>query len=229
MKNYLIIEIRQGIGGEESINFAKDIYKMYVKFFEKQNINFEIISNSNFKEIILKVENNVFDKKLLNESGIHRVQRIPKSETQGRVHTSTCTVFVANINLDNNLKLKNEDLKIEICKSSGSGGQHVNKTNSAIKIIHLPTKIAVECSDERSQNLNKTKALIILNMKILKFQKNNYNTQLNNVRKKLISNSERAKKIRTYNFTNNKITDHINNKNYFQLNKILNGEFNLID
>ncbi|AFP84268.1 peptide chain release factor-like protein [Candidatus Carsonella ruddii] len=229
MKNYLILEIRQGIGGNESIDFVKNLFKMYIKFFEKQNINFEILNNLNFKEVILKVENSIFDNKLLNESGIHRVQRIPKNETQGRIHTSTCSVFVANINLNNNLKIKNEDLKIETCRASGSGGQHVNKTNSAIKIIHLPTKISVECSDERSQNLNKTKALIILNMKILKFQKNNHDLQLNNIRKQIISNSERSKKIRTYNFTNNKVTDHVKNKNYFQLNKILNGELNILE
>ncbi|XOD39033.1 MAG: peptide chain release factor-like protein [Candidatus Carsonella ruddii] len=227
MKNNLILEIRQGIGGEESILFLKDLNKMYIKFFQKKKIKFDIFINNN-KETIIKVEKNDYFNFFLNESGIHRVQRIPKNENQGRIHTSTCSVFVSNEADIQNIILDNKDLKIETCKSSGSGGQHVNTTNSSIKITHLPTNIYVECSDERSQFLNKNKALLILNIKLNKLKNEQFNKELNFIRKNVISKSERSKKIRTYNFPNNKIIDHIKNNCYFQLNKILNGDLDIM-
>ncbi|UNB92120.1 peptide chain release factor-like protein [Candidatus Carsonella ruddii] len=227
MKKNLILEIRQGIGGEESLFFLKNLQKMYLKFFQKKNISYNILFNNN-KEIILKIENNNYIKNLLNESGIHRVQRIPENESKGKVHTSTCSVFVSNENNTFLINLENKDLKIETCKSSGSGGQHVNTTNSSVKITHIPTNISIECSDERSQNLNKNKAILILNIKLNKIKNENFNNQLNVLRKNIIFNSERSKKIRTYNFPNNKIIDHINNISYFQLNKILNGDLDII-
>ncbi|MBY0585327.1 PCRF domain-containing protein [Candidatus Carsonella ruddii] len=227
MKNSLILEIRQGIGGNESIYFLKDLYKMYIKFFQKKNINYNIILNNN-KEIIIEIDNNFYKKYFLNESGIHRVQRIPKNESQGKVHTSTCSVFVSNLNNIKSIILENKDLKIETCKSSGAGGQHVNTTNSSIKVTHLPTNIFVECSDERSQFLNKNKAIMILNIKLNKLKNEKLNNELNFIRKNIIFKSERSKKIRTYNFQNNKIIDHINNNSYFQLNKILNGDLDII-
>ncbi|WP_433927762.1 peptide chain release factor-like protein [Candidatus Carsonella ruddii] len=226
MKNDLILEIRQGIGGEESFLFLKDLNKMYVKFFQKKKINYNVFFDN--KEVIIKIENNFYNNFFLNESGIHRVQRIPKNENQGRIHTSTCTVFVSNNNNFKNIILENKDLKIETCKSSGSGGQHVNTTNSSIKITHIPSNISVECSDERSQFLNKNKALMILNIKLNKIKNEKFNNELNFIRKNIISKSERSKKIRTYNFPNNKIINHINNNSYFQLNKILNGELDII-
>ncbi|AQU89469.1 peptide chain release factor-like protein [Candidatus Carsonella ruddii] len=227
MKNNLILEIRQGIGGEESILFLKDLNKMYIKFFQKKKIKFDIFINNN-KETIIKIEKNDYFNFFLNESGIHRVQRIPRNENKGRIHTSTCSVFVSNEADIQNIILDNKDLKIETCKSSGSGGQHVNTTNSSIKITHLPTNIYVECSDERSQFLNKNKALLILNIKLNKLKNEQFNKELNFIRKNIISKSERSKKIRTYNFPNNKIIDHIKNNFYFQLDKILNGDLDIM-
>ncbi|MGK2931020.1 MAG: peptide chain release factor-like protein [Candidatus Carsonella ruddii] len=226
MNKNLILEIKQGIGGDEAFFFLKDLDKMYSKFFQKKKIDFNIIIKNN-KEIIYRIKFNNYYKNLLNESGIHRVQRIPKNENKGKIHTSTCTVFVSKENTilyDIDIK----DLKIETCKSSGSGGQHVNTTNSSVKIIHTPTSIYTECSDERSQILNKNKAILILKLKLNKLKKDFFNNQLNNIRKNIISNSERSKKIRTYNYQNNKIINHINNISYCQLNKILNGNLDII-
>ncbi|MFI4847183.1 MAG: peptide chain release factor-like protein [Candidatus Carsonella ruddii] len=226
MNKNLILEIRQGIGGDEAFFFLKDLDKMYSKFFQKKKIEFNTIIKNN-KEIIYRIKFNNYYKNLLNESGVHRVQRIPKNENKGKIHTSTCTIFVSN---ENNIlyNLDNKDLKIETCKSSGSGGQHVNTTNTAVKVIHIPTNIYIECSDERSQILNKNKAILILKLKLKKIKKDFLNNQLNNIRKNIISNSERPKKIRTYNYQNNKIINHINNISYFQLNKILNGNLDIL-
>ncbi|XRA05465.1 MAG: peptide chain release factor-like protein [Candidatus Carsonella ruddii] len=226
MNKNLILEIRQGIGGDEAFFFLKDLDKMYSKFFQKKKIEFNTIIKNN-KEIIYRIKFNNYYKNLLNESGIHRVQRIPKNENKGKIHTSTCTIFVST---ENNIlyNLNNKDLKIETCKSSGSGGQHVNTTNTAVKVIHIPTNIYIECSDERSQILNKNKAILILKLKLKKIKKDFLNNQLNNIRKNVISNSERSKKIRTYNYHNNKIINHINNISYFQLNKILNGNLDIL-
>ncbi|MFI4913491.1 MAG: peptide chain release factor-like protein [Candidatus Carsonella ruddii] len=226
MNKNLILEIRQGIGGDEAFFFLKDLDKMYSKFFQKKKIEFNTIIKNN-KEIIYRIKFNNYYKNLLNESGVHRVQRIPKNENKGKIHTSTCTIFVSN---ENNIlyNLDNKDLKIETCKSSGSGGQHVNTTNTAVKVIHIPTNIYIECSDERSQILNKNKAILILKLKLKKIKKDFLNNQLNNIRKNIISNSERPNKIRTYNYQNNKIINHINNISYFQLNKILNGNLDIL-
>ncbi|MGP4128113.1 MAG: peptide chain release factor-like protein [Candidatus Carsonella ruddii] len=222
-----ILEIRQGIGGDESAYFLEDLKKMYIKFFQKKKLNYKILLNLE-KEIIIELENNIFINFLLNESGIHRVQRIPKNENQGKMQTSTCSIFLTKNTKNENIILNNKDLKIETCKSSGSGGQHVNTTNSSVKITHLPTKIFVECSDERSQLLNKTKAIKILNFRINKFLNEKINLKNNLNRKNIISKSERSKKIRTYNFQNNKIINHLTNTNCFQLNKVLNGDLEIL-
>ncbi|WMC20507.1 MAG: peptide chain release factor-like protein [Candidatus Carsonella ruddii] len=227
MDDGYILEIRQGIGGNESIYFLEDLKKMYIKFFQKKKISYKILLNLE-KEIIIELKNNIFDDYLFNESGIHRVQRIPKNENQGKMQTSTCSIFLKKNIKNENFILNNKDLKIETCKSSGAGGQHVNTTNSAIKITHLPTKICVECSDERSQLLNKTKAIKILNFRINKVLNEKINLNINLNRKNIISKSERSKKIRTYNFQNNKIINHLNNTNCFQLNKVLNGELDIL-
>ncbi|XZR53048.1 MAG: peptide chain release factor-like protein [Candidatus Carsonella ruddii] len=227
MEEGYILEIRQGIGGAESIYFLEDLKKMYIKFFQKKKINYQILFNLE-KEIIIELENNNFINFLLNESGIHRVQRIPKNENQSKMQTSTCSIFLTKIIKNKNFILNNKDLKIETCKSSGSGGQHVNTTNSSVKITHLPTKISVECSDERSQLLNKLKAIKILNFRINKFLNEKKNLQTNFDRKSIISKSERSKKIRTYNFQNNKIVNHLTNVNCFQLNKVLNGDLDIL-
>ncbi|AGS06540.1 peptide chain release factor-like protein [Candidatus Carsonella ruddii] len=227
MNNELILEIRQGIGGAESSLFLKDLKKMYLKFFQKKNIEYEILINNN-KEFIAKIYNNEYNNFLINESGIHRVQRVPKNENQGRVHTSTCSIFVNKYENDNLLIIKDKDLKIETCKSSGAGGQHVNTTNSAVKITHLPTKISVECSDERSQILNKNKALLILKLKINNETNKKNKLETNLLRKNIISKSERSKKTKTYNFSNNKIIDHNKNMSYHQLDKILDGNLDFI-
>ncbi|WP_211118345.1 peptide chain release factor-like protein [Candidatus Carsonella ruddii] len=225
--NKLIFEIRQGVGGDEAIYFAKDLYKMYTKFFNKKNIYYNVLNNLNYKEIIIEINSNIYENFLIKESGVHRVQRIPKNENNGKLHTSTCTIFVSKNN-NNNILIKMSDLKFEVCKSSGAGGQHVNTTNSSVKVTYLPKKISVECSDERSQVLNKAKAINILKKKI---EKNYLEEKLNNLniyRKQKLSNSDRAKKIRTYNYPNNKIINHLNGNVYFKMDKILNGNLEII-
>ncbi|BCG49267.1 peptide chain release factor-like protein [Candidatus Carsonella ruddii] len=227
MNNELILEIRQGIGGAEAVSFLNELKKMYLKFFQKKNIEYEILINNN-KEFVAKICNNKYKDFLINESGIHRVQRVPKSENQGRLHTSTCSIFVDKYKKNNLLIIKDKDLKIETCKSSGAGGQHINTTNSAVKITHLPTNISVECSDERSQILNKNKALLILKLKINNATNKQNKFETNLLRKNIISKSERSKKTKTYNFPNNKIIDHNKNVSYYQLDKILDGNLDFI-
>ncbi|WOX79292.1 PCRF domain-containing protein [Candidatus Shikimatogenerans bostrichidophilus] len=226
--SYAIIEIRSGTGGDEACLFVKDIYRMYIMYFKKKNINYEILninrSNNGYREVILNVNKKGIYNYLKNESGVHRVQRIPKTETQGRLHTSAITVAVLPQLNDININIKSNDIKRFTFRSSGAGGQHVNKTESAVRLIHLPTNIIVECQEERSQHKNYNKAMKILKSKLYKFNYLKNKINIENKRKLLISTGDRSKKIRTYNYSQNRVTDHRKKLTLYNLDNIMNGE-----
>lgn len=228
------IEIRAATGGDEPAIFAGDLFRMYGKYAEYNNWDTEIISShegekGGFKEIILKITGLGSCSKLKFESGGHRVQRIPQTESQGRIHTSTCTVAVIP-EVQSSIKtvINNSDLKIDTFRSSGAGGQHVNTTDSAIRITHIPTGTVVECQDERSQHKNKSKAMSILYSRIHanKIKKQNQKNSL--IRKNLLGTGDRSDRNRTYNFPKNRVTDHRINLSLYCLNDILNGNLDIL-
>ena len=220
-----IIEIRAGTGGNEAALFANTLFKMYRKYAANQNWKFELLSTSEIilqgsKEITASVSGKGVYKKLKYESGVHRVQRIPKTETNGRIHTSTATVAVLPKDDNINFKINEKDLKIDSYRSSGAGGQHVNTTDSAIRITHLPTGI-VTVQSEKSQHQNKIKALKILQSKLLFKEKEKQNKKISNLRKSQVGTGDRAERIRTYNFLQNRITDHRINLTTYNLEETL--------
>ncbi|MDR1052446.1 MAG: peptide chain release factor 1 [Endomicrobium sp.] len=228
----IIVEIRAGTGGEEASMFVCDIFKMYIKFIEKNNWKYEILSSNTtgiggFKEIIFSVSGDKVWHYFKYEKGTHRVQRIPVTETSGRLHTSAVTVAVLLDAEDVDIEINYEDLRIDTYRASGAGGQHVNKTNSAIRITHLPTSIVVSCQDERSQNKNKIKALKILRAKLYNIKIFEHEKQLSCERKKQIGSGDRSEKIRTYNFQQNRVTDHRIGYSVHNIANIMNG--NLLD
>ncbi|AGS33259.1 peptide chain release factor RF1 [Candidatus Nasuia deltocephalinicola str. NAS-ALF] len=229
----VLIEIKCGVGGNESSLFVSDLKKMYEKYIDKKGWIKKIISKNEsssggFKDIKMEIEGKKVYKKLMFESGVHRVQRLPKTESKGRIHTSTCRVAVYKKYLKNLNDIKSEDLKVETFKSSGAGGQHVNKTNSAVRIRHLPTNIVVECQKERSQHKNKKHALILIKNKINKKTEDENLKKINFKKKILFGGGERVEKIRTYNYKSNRIKDHRFNFILNDLQDIMNGGFNKI-
>ncbi|WGH28211.1 MAG: PCRF domain-containing protein [Candidatus Shikimatogenerans bostrichidophilus] len=208
--------------------FVKDIFRMYIMYFKKKKIKYNILNinkNKNgYKEIILNVKKKNIYNILKFESGIHRVQRIPKTETQGRLHTSAITVVVLPVINNNKIKIKLSEIKRSTFKSSGAGGQHVNKTESAVRLKHIPTNIIVECQEERSQHKNYEKAITLLKSKIYEYKLKKKNNFIKSKRKLLISTGDRSKKIRTYNYPNNRVTDHRIKLKLYNLNKIMNGD-----
>ena len=228
-----IVEIRNAAGGEESALFAGNLFRMYSKFIEKMNWKQEILSSNptelgGFKEAIFLVKGNDAYRYLKYESGVHRVQRVPVTESSGRIHTSTVTVAVLPEAEDIDIKINPDDLKIETFRASGRGGQHVNVTDSAIRITHIPTEIMVSCQDERSQYKNKEKAMRILKARVLEYQRKKGERKISESRRKQLGTGERSEKIRTYNFPQNRVTDHRINLTVYALDKILDGEINLI-
>ncbi len=221
------MEIKIGVGGVESALFVLDIKKMYEKYFEKMKWKKKIISKittniKGCKSLIILIRGKNIYKNLKYESGVHRVQREPKTENKCKIHTSTCRVAVyKKIKLQKTL-LKKSELKIETFKSSGAGGQHVNKTNSAVRLKHLPTNIVVECQKERSQHKNKKHALKIMKLKIIEFENMKKNNKNSIIKKKLLGKGERVEKIRTYNYKNNIIIDH-RFKTKIKLDTVMNG------
>jgi len=234
-KNGIFLEIRAGTGGSEAALFAGDLFRMYSKYAEKHNCNFEIISfNSGeyggFKELILRIEGYGIYGKFKFESGTHRVQRIPDTESMGRIHTSACTVVVMpNLHKKvHNIKINTNELRIDTYRSSGAGGQHVNTTDSAVRITHLPTKIVVECQSERSQHSNKAKAIELLKAKIKQKKKDEVKIKQTTLRKSLIGSGDRSERIRTYNFAQGRVTDHRIKLTIYDLNNILSGNLDEI-
>lgn len=232
-KNYsAIIEIRAGAGGEEAALFAQNLYNMYSKYAENQGWKLKILEShlteiGGCKEIVFEIANPVFDK-LKYEGGVHRVQRIPETEKQGRVHTSTASVAVLPKPKKAELKIKPDELKIDYHKSSGPGGQNVNKRETAVRITHLPTGIVVGSQTERNQLQNKENAMAILSAKILEKQEKEKTQKLGGKRNEQIGSAKRAEKIRTYNFPQDRVTDHRIKKTWHNIEEIMSGKLDKI-
>ena len=228
-KKNAILEIRAGTGGLEASLFAADLYKMYEKVCHKKKWNMEVISISKsdaggLKEAILSITGNNIYSTLKYESGVHRVQRVPETETQGRVHTSAATVAVLPEAEDVDVKVEEKDLRIDVFRSSGPGGQSVNTTDSAVRITHLPTGIVVSQQDEKSQHKNKAKAIKILRARIYDAEREKRNIERAQDRKSKIGTGDRSERIRTYNFPQGRVTDHRINFTLHKLEEFLNGE-----
>lgn len=229
-KNNIFLEIRACAGGIESSLFAYNLLRMYMRFSERNNWKKKIISFSQseiggYKEVIMRIIGINIYSLLKFESGIHRVQRVPSTETQGRIHTSTCSVLIMPENKKiKDIVINNSDIRIDTFKASGAGGQHVNKTDSAIRIFHIPTGITVECQNSRSQHKNKASALKILSIKIKNLKIKKKQLKNSKIRKSLIGTGDRSERIRTYNFSQNRVTDHRINLTLHNLNNILDGD-----
>ena len=223
------IEIRAGAGGLEAGLFVSNLLRMYLRYAEIQRWKTTIISShenesGGYKEIIIRVSGSSVYEVLKYESGTHRVQRIPSTESQGRIHTSTCTVAVMpEITLIDHIEINPSDLRIDTYRASGAGGQHVNKTDSAVRITHLPTDTVVECQEERSQHKNKAKALQLLQTKILSAQAAQQKAEEAKQRKLLVGSGDRSERIRTYNFPQGRLTDHRINLTLYSLSEIMEG------
>jgi peptide chain release factor 1 len=224
------VEIRAGTGGDESALFAGDLARMYLRFCERQGWRTEVLSQSDselggYKELVLRVEGDGVYQQLRFESGGHRVQRVPATESQGRIHTSACTVAVMpEPDEAEEVQLNPAELRIDTFRASGAGGQHVNKTDSAIRITHLPTGLVAECQDDRSQHRNKAKAMAVLAARLRDKDKNERAAKEAATRKGLIGSGDRSDRIRTYNFPQGRLTDHRINLTLYKLGAIMDGD-----
>ncbi len=233
MAKGIIMEIRAGTGGEEAAIFAADLFRMYTKYAQSQGWGFSVLDSNQttlggFKEIILEIKGSAAFEELKNESGVHRVQRIPATEKSGRVHTSTATVAVLPKVEETEIKINPQDLQIEAVRSSGPGGQNVNKRSTAVRVVHLPTNIVVFSQTERSQPQNKEIALEILRAKLYEHKRLKEMAELSAERRQQIGGGDRSEKIRTYNFPQNRITDHRLGKSWHNLETILEGKMEAI-
>ena len=230
----LFLEVRAGTGGDESALFAGDLFRMYTRYAERKGWQVEIISESvselgGYKEVIARLVGQGAFSRLKFESGGHRVQRVPKTEAQGRIHTSACTVAVLpEADAINEVVLNPAELRVDTFRASGAGGQHVNKTDSAIRVTHLPTGIVVECQDSRSQHKNREKALSVLAARIRDKQLTEQQAKTASTRKSLIGSGDRSERIRTYNFPQGRVTDHRINLTLYKIDRIMDGEIDEI-
>ncbi len=225
----IFVEIRGGAGGEESALFAADLYRMYTMYADKRGWQTEVMSASEtelggYKEIVFRVAGEQVYSRLKFESGVHRVQRVPATESQGRVHTSTTTVAVLPEAEEVDFYLDPNDLRIDTFRSSGAGGQHINKTSSAIRITHIPTGTVVECQDERSQHKNKDKALRVLRSRLYEAEVEKQQAAIAADRKSQVGTGDRSERIRTYNFPENRVSDHRIKLTLYKLDQFLNGD-----
>jgi len=225
----ILVEIRAGVGGEEAALFARDLFRMYQKYAQSKNWQLNVLDSSvsdlgGFKEIIFSLKGeNVFEN-MRFEGGVHRVQRIPKTEKGNRIHTSTASVAILPQIELSKIEIKPQDLKIEIFKSSGPGGQYVNKRETGVRITHLPTGIVVSSQESRNLHQNKENAMKILSWRIFNLQKEKEELKILEQRRQQIKNAERSEKIRTYNFPQNRLTDHRIQKSWYNLDEIIEGK-----
>ena len=224
----VILEIRAGTGGDAAALFAGDLLRMYQRFSEAQSWKFELLSISDsekggVKEAISKISGQSVYSKMKFESGVHRVQRVPETESQGRVHTSAASVVVLPEADDVDVNIEEKELRIDVFRSSGAGGQHVNTTDSAVRITHLPTGIVVQQQDEKSQHKNKAKAMIVLKTRLYDYERKKQTDEIADKRKSQIGTGDRSERIRTYNFPQGRVTDHRINLTLYKLNEILNA------
>ena len=225
----VFLEIRAGTGGDEAAIFSGDLFRMYSKFAETQRWKIEIISENRgdhggYKEIIARILGTGVYSKLKFESGAHRVQRVPETESQGRVHTSACTVAImAEADEKDAIEINKGDLRVDTFRASGSGGQHVNKTDSAIRLTHLPSGLVVECQDERSQHKNRAKAMSVLQARLTAVQDEAVAKEQSDQRKTLVGSGDRSERIRTYNFPQGRVTDHRINLTLYKLAEVMEG------
>jgi peptide chain release factor 1 len=226
------LEIRAGTGGDEAAIFSGDLFRMYSRYAETQGWRVEILSQNEgehggFKEIISLVSGQGVYSKLKFESGAHRVQRVPETEAQGRIHTSACTVAVMpEADEMEEININKADLRIDTFRASGAGGQHVNKTDSAVRIVHLPTGLVIECQDERSQHKNRARAMSLLATKLKQAQEDAAHKSLSDERRSLVGSGDRSERIRTYNYPQGRVTDHRINLTLYSLDAIMQGDLN---
>ena len=233
----VVVEVRAGTGGDEATLFAADLFRMYARFCERQRWKIEVIDSSTntagiggYKEIIFRIDSRGAYSKMKFESGVHRVQRVPATEASGRIHTSAATVAVMPEVEDVEVEIRPEDLLIDTYRSSGAGGQHVNMTDSAVRITHKPTGIVVTCQDERSQIKNRARAMSYLKAKLYDLEQQRQNAEQSDQRRGMIGSGDRSERVRTYNFPQNRITDHRINLTLYKLESYLDGDlYEMID
>ena len=227
----IFLEIRAGTGGDEAAIFSGDLFKMYSSYAESQRWKVEVLSKSDgehggYKEIISRIEGHGAYSKLKFESGAHRVQRVPDTETQGRIHTSACTVAILPEidEVGDDMDINPSDLRVDTFRASGAGGQHINKTDSAIRLTHIPTGTVVECQDERSQHKNRARAMSMLKAKIIDAERQAQQAEQAETRKSLVGSGDRSERIRTYNYPQGRITDHRINLTIYKLDTVMAGD-----
>ena len=229
----IILEIRAGTGGEEAALFAADLLRLYLRYAELKEWKTEVLSSNitgigGFKEVIILIEGEKVYSRLKHESGVHRVQRVPETEAQGRIHTSAVTVAVLPEAEEVDVEIDPDDLRVDTFRSSGHGGQHVNVTDSAVRITHLPTGLVVSCQDEKSQHKNKAKAMKVLRSRLLDIQQAEQQSKISEERRNMVGSGDRSERIRTYNFPQGRVTDHRIGLTLYQLEDILQGNLDMI-
>ncbi|HID96715.1 MAG TPA: peptide chain release factor 1 [Thermodesulfobacteriaceae bacterium] len=229
----VLLEIRAGTGGNEAALFAADLFRMYSRYAERKHWKIEVLSASStgiggFKEVVALVSGERVYSRLKYESGTHRVQRVPETEAQGRIHTSAVTVAVLPEADEVDVEIDPGDLRIDVYRASGAGGQHVNKTDSAVRITHIPTGIVVHCQDERSQHKNRAKAMKVLYARLLEQKQTEQQTQMTEERRSLVGTGDRSQRIRTYNFPQGRITDHRIGLTLYRLESVMDGDLDEI-
>ncbi|HEB41410.1 MAG TPA: peptide chain release factor 1 [Candidatus Dependentiae bacterium] len=229
----VFLEIRAGAGGQEAALFAADLVKMYTNYALRKNWQVSVVDESltdlgGIRDVTLHIQGKNVYAHLKHEAGVHRVQRVPKTETQGRVHTSTATVAVLPEAKEVDVQVNPADIRIDVYRASGAGGQHVNTTDSAVRITHIPTGVVVTCQDERSQHKNKTKAMKMLQSRILASEKKRHEAEISKQRKEMVGRGMRSEKVRTYNFPQNRVTDHQVNLTLKKLDRVIEGDLDEI-
>lgn len=225
----VILEVRAGTGGDEAALFAADLFRMYSRYAERVGFKVSVLSATEtdiggYKEIVAQISGQDVFSRFKFESGVHRVQRVPTTETQGRIHTSACTVAILPEAEEVDIHIRPEDLRIDVYRASGAGGQHVNKTESAVRITHIPSGIVVQCQDQSSQHKNKAQAMKVLQARLFDKEQSEADSERAEARRGMVGSGDRSERIRTYNFPQGRITDHRINLTLYKLEQILNGE-----